>query len=204
MPAPYNQLQRLRYNYSGREIGIEKYKPFTAANEKASYDVAIHGSLFKSVLESGRFSVSIPSGQQTSAIIDKSNLGILVTGSLVYSPGDVVSGRMVLSGSTTSHPKDEESFTTRINSGIFIDSRYDVSDYNFTLSGSFTGELREVADYSVKASGNFKSQRHDVEEFDFIFITGSYYEGHVISEVPITGEDIAEFDFIFFTGSYQG
>ena len=205
MGVPYNQLQRLRFNLSGREIGIDKYKPFTAANEKNDYSIILRGSLFQSVIESGKFSISILSGQQSSAIKEEGSIKTNFSGAFSFSPSDQSTNNIVISGKVDSALRDLNNFNSVLKSGSFNSCDGDIASSTLHYSASFSGEFREIGKYAVgNFEGNFKSQKHDTSEMDFIFFSGSYYEGHFSMNIPIDVSDKQDIDFIFFTGTYQG
>jgi len=203
MGSPYSQLQTLRYNLSGREIGIEKYKPFTVANEKIASSISVDGSLLGSVRESGFLKAVVSSGEQSSALSDKANLGTLINGIVSDAGGDSSKYGLVISGSFDSTIPDVSNTSSYISSGDFAAPLYDVSRQSFTIVPAFSGEFRELCSYSLKHShGTFLPYSHDAAEFDFLFFTGSSFAGRVAQ--LLSGSDAAEFDLIFFTGSYQG
>lgn len=204
MPTPYNQLQNLRFNYSGREIGINSYKPYTFANERASVETVLSSTLIGAIKESGTVQTSISSGSFVSSIKDSGSLQYVYTGSFVYSPGDIKTSQIVISGNISSSVKDNQTISTVVGSGFFQSPVNDTSDIEINFYSNFTGENLVEAETESTISGVFKYQRSDDEQIDFNFITGSYFEGHYSANHPISGEDIKDIDFIFFTGTYQG
>lgn len=206
MAAPYNFLQFLRFSYSGREIGIDKFKPYTSANEKASLDFSLRGGQLSTIRETGaKFVANITSGEQIGVLADKASIRNPFTGSQNFVPKDENKKSLLITGSIDSALNDRTFISNPITSGTFDAANIDNNYFSASLAASFIAEQKEICPISVGVNNfTFKSNRHDVDDMDFVFFTGYYSEGHFSINVPIFAQDSSEIDFIFFTGSFQG
>lgn len=203
MGSPYSQLQTLRYNYSGRHIGVELYKPFTVANEKVSSSISVDGAQLGAVRESGYLKATLTSGEQTSALLDRASLGLVATGSLSDAGGDCTKYGIDIASSLDSSVHDAASLSNPLKSGEFSSPLSDTFSNTFLITQEFVGEFRGEYSYSLRGHrGAFLPFSNDTSEFDFLFFTGNSFAGRVAQ--LISGDDAAELDLVFFTGSYQG
>lgn len=203
MGSPFGNLQTLRYNYSGREIGINLYKPFTVANEKVSSSISVDGAQLGAVRESGYLKATVSSGEQVSAPLDRGLLGISIAGLASNAGGGTSTYGIATSGSLDSTVRDTSNLSNSFKSGDFSDPLSDRFSNTFSITQEFVEEFREQCSYSLRGHrGTFSSFSNDAAEFDFLFFTGNSFAGRVAQ--LISGDDAAELDFIFFTGSAQG
>ncbi len=208
MGAPYNQLQQLVFAYSGREIGVDKFKPYTFGNEKAELDVTIYGSMLTMPIEQSRVKTNINSGSQIGLVSDTSRFSSRPSGSITSSPADVERFRIGITGIKNGHPRDLKTISFSLTGQLNRPELDVFSNVGFySVSGELAESSREVSSLSIVPNGEITSARIDKCSMTFAMFTGVYESGLYIpppQNYPVTGLDSAHFTFSFFTGTYQG
>lgn len=213
MGAPFNFLQFFLINYSGREIGIAQYKPYTFANEKGNVSVGVYGAMFPVFIEKANITTNpTSSGNQSSALGDIGSVGLNYSGQQVAQPSDVKTFIAGYTGNMPGFPNDTPryslSFTGTQSSAVGdIFNPFGLE----RLTGLFDSAISETGNRLMNSvnSGNLKRTDRDVCSMTFLFLTGSYSSGAFTPFVPpvnhpLTGLDSPIMTFVMFTGTYQG
>jgi len=210
MGSPYNYLQQITFSYSGREIGITQYKPYTFGSEEANLSASIRGSLFQAIVESSPQIISnLKSGGLNAALIEKGSLDLKVSGLLTAQPGDETKFKTYVTGNVDGVLAD----TDRL--GIFITGRFDEGLHEsmsrfgaYSHTGEFIDFTRDQGRLkSSFGSGNLVALRKDVCSITFLMFSGTYSSGTYVppaANYPFTGTEQASMTFVIFSGSYQG
>lgn len=209
--VPYNQLQRLRINLSGREIGVVQFSPYTYGTDSANIQVSVNGQFFPAVVESGSLRISLTSGSQVGSIKESGALSISISGGQIGQPNDVQTFNLRPSGFIYGNPFDNQlltfSATGNLDRGVDdVFSKFGIE----RITGNFDSVVRESGNLGVSIkSGNVQGNRKDSSSMTFLFLTGSYSSGlftppFVATNYPQTGVDSYAMSFIMFSGSYAG
>jgi hypothetical protein len=208
MGAPYNQLQQLVFAYSGREIGVDKFKPYTFGNEKSDFSLSFYGSMLQMPIGQSRVRASLSSGSQIGLVSDRSHFSTRQSGSIASSPADIERYRIGVTGVKDGHPRDLEEISLGITGQI---TRPEVDFFSnvglYSITGTFVNSPKEVVSLNTHPSGEITSARIDKCSMTFVMFTGTYNSGVYVpppQNYPITGLDSAHITFSFFTGTYQG
>lgn len=209
MGTPFNKLQHLEFDYSGREYGVVartnlifdqqqdlSFSPFKKSfqrkelGEDASVGLVSFSGSQKAGLQELSFNdFSFSSGSQVAAIGENQNLEIYFSGSLEAPISDIFNLQASLeSGSQLSVSGDQMLSTTTISSGAF----FNLDNYTGTIA------------IEIK-SGKFSPIKKDEAALDIELFSGNYADGNVPRE-PNTGEinieDSASVEILIVSGSY--
>lgn len=209
MGTPFNKLQHLEFDYSGREYGVVartnlifdqqqdlSFSPFKKSfqrkelGEDASVGLVSFSGSQKAGLQELSFNdFSFSSGSQVAAIGENQNLEIHFSGSLEAPISDIFNLQASLeSGSQLSVSGDQMLSTTTISSGAF----FNLDNYTGTIA------------IEIK-SGKFSPIKKDEAALDIELFSGNYADGNVPRE-PNTGEinieDSASVEILIVSGSY--
>ena len=210
MGTPFNKLQHLEFDYSGREYGVVartnlifdqqqdlSFSPFKKSfqrkglGEDASAGLVSFSGSQKAGLQELSFNdFSFSSGSQVAAIGENQNLEIYFSGSLEAPISDIFNLQVSLeSGSQLGVIVDQMLSTTTISSGAF----FNLDNYTGTIA------------IEIK-SGKFSSTlKKDEAALDIELFSGNYADGNVPRE-PNTGEinieDSASVEILIVSGSY--
>ena len=210
MGSPFDQLQQIMVNLSGREIGIDKFKPYTFGSERVNAEVTLAGQLFPAVVESGTLGIVFSSGDVKQAHGDNFNYSSAPSGNQEGIPFDNAINAILITGLQDGFPRDAYSQSVLITgqqSSDLIDLDLLITSFNARWSGivqekitAFAGNIR---------SGSQRRINEDEGAFDFSFIAGTVDSGSFTPAIvpvnyPYTGVDQGTMDFEFVTGSYQG
>lgn len=210
MGTPFNKLQHLEFDYSGREYGVIartnlifdqqqnlSFTPFKKSfqrkglGEDASMGLASFSGSQKAGLQELSFNdFNFSSGNQVAAIGENQNFEIYFSGSLEAPISDVCNFQASFaSGLQLGAIVDQMLSTPTLSSGAF-----------FSLD-NYTGTIA----IEIK-SGKFSSTlKKDEAALDIEFFSGNYADGNV-PRVPNTGEinieDSASVEILIVSGSY--
>lgn len=209
MGTPFNKLQHLEFDYSGREYGVVartnlifdqqqdlSFSPFKKSfqrkelGEDASVGLVSFSGSQKAGLQELSFNdFSFSSGSQVAAIGENQNLEIYFSGSLEAPISDIFNFQVSLeSGSQLGVIVDQMLSTTTISSGAF----FNLDNYTGTIA------------IEIK-SGKFSPIKKDEAALDIELFSGNYADGNVPRE-PNTGEinieDSASVEILIVSGSY--
>jgi len=208
MGSPYNHLQQLVFAYSGREIGVDKFKPYTFGNEKAEINLAVYGSMLQIPLDSSRVKNSLSSGSFAGMPSDNANFKTNPSGQISSSPSDVEKVKIGITGIKDGHPRDLNRFLISVSGEMNRPQGDTFSRVGFySISGYFKDEPKEISNLRTYQSGRVTPARIDACPITFLMFTGTYSSGLYVpppQNYPITGVDAPQFTFVFFTGTYQG
>jgi hypothetical protein len=211
MGSPFSQLQNLYPNLSGREIGIEKFKPYTFGTDRPALDIGLYGSAIFAVTEqTSDFDVGITSGNLDKGLLEKSDSSYGHSGVVVGQPNGIFDNIAAPSGKKFGHPLDVGDFST-VQSGSVDRPLSEYSSMSSIPSGDleeFTKETGQQFYSRIPTFGGLHGYDKDISDLDFLFITGAYQsgDGPFIPPVlfPTTGDEFGNLDFLFITGTYQG
>jgi hypothetical protein len=205
MGAPFNQLQQISVDISSREIGVDKFHPYTFGSEVTSSNFSLSGILYGGPRDSGKLDLVFKSGSFFGNPKDSGIFSFNLTGDFFPSDGDANIYNFILSGDIVEPPYDVVSGLSVIISGEWSGVISDINEVNFAFSGNWLEELRETGNFSVTfPSGNILGVLGDNCDVDLFLFTGTYVSGFMSFNRPITGEDLVDLNLFLFTGSYQG
>jgi hypothetical protein len=212
MGSPFNQLQNLSFNLSGREVGIDKFKPYTFGNEKANLEIGYHASLMFSLRElSSSFDVGVPSGNLDKSLLEKGSLYYGTSGEIVGQSDGLVSNVIAQTGKVFGHPSAITDFSPDVSGNINKPLK-EIQSFHQELSlGLLKSHPKETGQHfraEMMTRGDIYGYDREIADLDFLFITGSYQsgDGPFVPPVlyPTTGDEFGAMDFLFVTGTYQG
>jgi len=209
MGTPFNKLQNLEFDYSGREYGVVartnlifdqnqnlSFAPFKKSFQRKGLGedpsvglTSFSGSQKAGVQESASNDFNFSSGNQIAAVGENQNFEISFSGFL-EAPLSETSNISIL-------------FETASQVGVIVDETFFSSTISSGQLSGFDGEIGTVG--IETKSGKFSPIKKDEVALDIEFFSGNYADGNV-PRVPNTGEnnveDIATIDILIISGSY--
>lgn len=204
MGSPYNFLQKLSVDISSREIGVDKFHPYTFGSETCFSKFTLSGIVYGGPSDSGKLDFVFKSGSLIACPKDSGVYTVNLTGGFFPADGDLNIYNFLLSGELFGQ-SDILSGVDVVISGEWSGLVSDVSEINFAFSGEWQEDVRETGRFSVAfPSGNIIGLYQDNCDVDLFLFTGVYVSGFMTFNRPITGEDLVNLNLFIFTGSYQG
>jgi hypothetical protein len=210
MGSPFDQLQQITVNLSGRDIGVDKYKPYTFGNERVNASVTVAGQIFPAVVDSGNLYINFSSGEIKRGLGDEGNFDTTFSGNQEGIPFNIMTGGIHITGLVDGYPSDDAVFRVT-TTGQQSASNIDIAVLGADFDGRWSGILIEKIDgYAADLrSGALIRNDRDEATFDFLLTTGTVTSGDYTPPIdpanyPHSGEDQYSFDFTFVTGTYQG
>lgn len=210
MGSPFDQLQQVTVNLSGREIGVDKFKPYTFGNEKVNAEVVLAGQVFPAVVDSGTLGIVFNTGDVKRALGDDYDYSTVPSGNQEGIPFDNTVNGILITGLKDGFPRDDYDKSVLVTGKQFADL-IDIDVLSATFDGRHSGIIQEqVSAFAGNIrSGSLDGIRDDEASFDFSFLSGTVWSGSFTPAIvpvnyPYTGTDQNTMDFEFVTGSYQG
>lgn len=211
MGSPFNQLQKLDFNLSGREIGIDKYKPYTFEHDRPHLDMGMYASLVFSVADkTSNIDVGIPSGNLEKSLLEEKGIVYSQSGLVVGNGFDIFDRTAALTGKVFGHPSDIGNVSFALT-GSVDQPLNEASDIDYGWTGGLAAHTYESGNFRpvMVTKGNIYGYGKDASDLDFLFIAGSYQSGHTVPPIPPvlfpeTANHFGDVDLLFLTGTYQG